>query len=246
MSPELSVELEPTVDYVVIRLGGHLSVRTAPEVRRAILKSLVELGRVVVDVTRLRLANIECVALLPGVVAAAGGWPTARLAVVDTDGTYQSAAERLRCSDFLHFYPATDAGVRHLDDRPRRVRREQSVEANPSASRVARRFLLETARAWELSPDLTEVAQLVVSELVSNAVEHAGTGSRVGLELVDQRLKVSVRDGSTTQPVSRPLDLVSFRGRGLPLIDQVSEDWGVYYHPDGKTVWAVLAEARDG
>ena len=245
MSPELRVELEPTVDHVVIRLGGHLSVRTAPEVRRAILKSLVELGRVVVDVTRLRLANIECVALLPGVVAAAGGWPTARLAVVDADGIYQSAAERLHCSDLLHFYPATDAGVRHLDDRPRRVRREHSVGADTSASRVARRFLQETSGAWELPPDLTEVAQLVVSELVSNAVEHAGTGSTISLELVDRRLKVSVRDGSTTQPVSRPLDLVSFRGRGLPLIDQVSEDWGVRYHPDGKTVWAVLAGSDD-
>ena len=241
MSPELRVELEPTSDHAVVRLEGQLSARTAPEARRTILRLLLDLGRVVVDVTKLRLANIECVMLLPGVLAAAGGWPVARLAIVDSGGVFQSAAQRLHCADLLHFYPATEAGVRHVDDRPPRVRRDHEVGVDPSASGVARRFLLETASAWGLPPDLTEVAQLVVSELVSNAVEHAETTSTVGLELTDGRLKISVRDGSTIRPVSRPLDMVSFRGRGLPLIAQVSEDWGIVDHPDGKTVWAVLA-----
>jgi anti-sigma regulatory factor (Ser/Thr protein kinase) len=241
MSSQVRVELEPTVGYVVLRLSGQLSVRTAPEARRAVLDSLLHVGRVVVDVTELRLANPECVTLLPGALGAAGGWPTARMAVVDAGGVFQAAAQRLNCADLLHFYPATEAGVRHVDDRPARVRRDHAVSADPSASAAARRFLLDTAGEWELSPELTEVAQLVVSELVSNAVEHAGTASTIKLELSGGRLKISVRDGSTTQPVARPLDMVSFRGRGLPLIDRVSEHWGIANHIDGKTVWAELA-----
>ena len=241
MSAEPHVDIEREVDHVVLRFTGELSVRTAPVVRRAILKALSDVGRVVVDVSRLQLANPECVALLPSVLQTAGGWPTARLVVVDADGVFENAARRVHCSDLLPFYSATEAGVRHVDDRPARVRRDCAVPADPSASATARRFLQEAAADWDLSPDLTEVAQLVVSELVSNAVEHAGTSSTVALELTDDSLRISVRDGSTTQPVPRPLDMVSFRGRGLPLIDRVSRNWGISEHPDGKTVWATLS-----
>ncbi|MFB9321526.1 ATP-binding protein [Cryptosporangium minutisporangium] len=226
---------------MVLRLSGRLSVRTAPAARRAMLKTLFDVGRVVVDVSGLRLVTPECVTLLPSVLTTAGGWPAARMAIVDGDGVYEAAARRVRCADLLHFYPATEAGVRHVDDRPARVTRDVSVPADPSASATARRFLQQAAADWELSPDLTEIAQLVVSELVSNAVEHAGTTSTVALELTDERLKISVRDGSTTQPVPRPLDMVSFRGRGLPLIDRVSQQWGIIDHQDGKTVWAALS-----
>ncbi|WP_178380129.1 ATP-binding protein [Cryptosporangium aurantiacum] len=209
------------------------------------LKSLLDVGRVVVDVSRLQLANLECVWLLPSVLTTAGGWPAARMSIVDANGVYEAAARRVHCADLLHFYPATEAGVRHVDDRPARIKRDIVVPADPSASAAARRFLQQTAADWDLSPDLTEVAQLVVSELVSNAVEHAGTPSTVVLELTDTGLRISVRDGSTVQPVARPLDMVSFRGRGLPLIDRVSERWGIADHPDGKTVWAALAVEPD-
>jgi len=241
MSPELHVERERTIDLIVLRFTGQLSVRSAPAARREILKSLSDVGRVVVDVTEFGLVNVERVTLLPGVLAAAGGWPSARLAVGHPQGAHLAAARRAHRADLLHFYPATEAGVRQVDDRPRRVQREQAVGADPAASGAARRFLLQTAHDWELPSDLTEVAQLVVSELVSNAVEHAGTASTVRLELSDSCLKISVRDGSVVQPVPRPLDMVSFRGRGLPLIDQISEEWGILDHPDGKTVWAKLS-----
>jgi len=241
MSPELHVDRERTIDLAVLRLTGQLSVRTAPAARREILKSLSDVGRVVVDVSGLALMTPECVTLLPSVLTTAGGWPSARLAVVDSQGVYESAARSVRCADLLHFYPATEAGVRHVDDRPARVKRDLTVPADPSASAAARRFLQEAAADWDLSPDLTEVAQLVVSELVSNAVEHAGTSSTVALELSEDTLRISVRDGSTTRPVPRPLDMVSFRGRGLPLIDRVSEHWGIADHAEGKTVWAVLS-----
>lgn len=245
MGPDLHVDLDRRVGYTVLRLRGQLSVRTAPAARRAMLKSLLDVGRVVVDVSQLQLANPECVVLLPNVLQTAGGWPTARLIVVDADGVFENAARRVHCSDLLPFYPATEAGVRHVDDRPARVRRDCAVPADRSASATARRFLQEAAADWDLSADLTEVAQLVVSELVSNAVEHAGTSSAVALELTGDSLKISVRDGSITQPVPRPLDRVSFRGRGLPLVDRVSRNWGVLDHPDGKTVWALLS-ADDG
>ncbi|WP_084701342.1 ATP-binding protein [Cryptosporangium arvum] len=245
MGTNLHVDLDRRADHAVLHLDGQLSVRTAPAARRAMLKSLIDVGRVVVDVSRLQLANPECVALLPSVLNTAGGWPTARLVVVDAEAVFEDAARRVHCSDLLPFYPATEAGVRHVDDRPARVRRDCAVPADPSASATARRFLQEAAADWDLSPDLTEVAQLVVSELVSNAVEHAGTASTVALELTDETLKISVRDGSTTQPVPRPLDMVSFRGRGLPLIDRVSQHWGILDHPDGKTVWATLSVVPD-
>lgn len=136
--------------------------------------------------------------------------------------------------------------MRHVNDRPARITRDCEVSGDPAASAAARRFLLQTAGDWDLPPGLTEVAQLVVSELVSNAVEHAGTSSTVGLELADGKLRISVRDGSSLQPVARSFDTVSFRGRGLPLIERISEHWGIVNHPDGKTVWAVLGMPANG
>lgn len=205
------------MEYAVIRFGAQLPAWLAGRTRQAILESRLGLGRVVrVDVT---------------------GQDVYRFAAAQPPPHH---------AGLPRFYPATEAGVGHVDDRPPRDRRDQSVPADPGASGEARRFLLETAGEWGLSPEVTEVAQLVVSELVSNAVEHAGTGSTITLELDDALLKISVRDGSTVQPVPRPLDMVSFRGRGLPLIDQVSEEWGILDHSDGKTVWAALALSADG
>jgi len=117
---------------------------------------------------------------------------------------------------------------------------------------VARRRVLELLAAWQVSEDRCADAQLLVSELVTNAVRH--TGSRqVGCEvrLAGGRLRLEVTDqGGSDRPFPCPAggtpDTDGENGRGLLLVSVVADDWGIRTDgPDeaperGHTVWAEL------
>jgi hypothetical protein len=109
---------------------------------------------------------------------------------------------------------------------------------------------------WELGP-LVRTAGLVVSELVSNAVQASLdlTGSRfagqwapgtppvrVWLSADDHRVVIQVWDGSDRPPVPQPVDPEADSGRGLLLVGALSAEWGCYTpeKSSGKVVWAVV------
>lgn len=79
---------------------------------------------------------------------------------------------------------------------------------------------------------------LLVSELVGNAVRH--TGARIfGLRMVRRRgwIRVEVRDPSRGLPCLMPVHELDISGRGLCLVDKLSDRWGVDLLPRGKTTW---------
>jgi anti-sigma regulatory factor (Ser/Thr protein kinase) len=88
---------------------------------------------------------------------------------------------------------------------------------------------------------------LLVSELVTNAVRacenmKAGRQPIVRLWLASDRnsVKIHVWDGSTHMPARQEAGPDSEAGRGLMLVESVSDDWGVYMKADGKFVWAMI------
>jgi anti-sigma regulatory factor (Ser/Thr protein kinase) len=86
-----------------------------------------------------------------------------------------------------------------------------------------------------------EVAVLLTSELVTNAIHH-GTGPvEVCLSWDDRAVRVEVSDRSSDRPVLRPIDRDAPSGRGLLLVDSLSSGWGVEADGIGKTVWFRLA-----
>jgi anti-sigma regulatory factor (Ser/Thr protein kinase) len=108
------------------------------------------------------------------------------------------------------------------------------------AARHARNLATEACLRWEL-PQLTGPASLVVSELVSNVVEHAHTMMSLRLSLWDRYLHIAVRDGSAIQPAlpQRPA-AEQLRGRGLHLVNATAHNWGCLPTDGGKVVWASL------
>jgi len=87
-------------------------------------------------------------------------------------------------------------------------------------------------------PDIDAAeAAMVLNELVTNAVLHAGTRVHVGLFLDEDGLWVEVRDSNPTQPLTGPAALT---GIGLRLVQSLASQWGVDSHTDGKTVWATF------
>ncbi|MEV5394950.1 ATP-binding protein [Streptomyces cellulosae] len=118
--------------------------------------------------------------------------------------------------------------------------------ADPNAVRAARRAVREQLRRWELD-GVTDLAELLVSELVTNALRHA-TGP-VGVCLSrpagpDGVLLLEVSDPVPEPPRTRDVRLDDESGRGLQLLARSSRRWGHRTGPHGKTVWCELAVPR--
>lgn len=100
-------------------------------------------------------------------------------------------------------------------------------------------MLTRQLSAWGLTR-ITDDVELVVSELVANAVEHAGGVRSIALTALNGCVRVEVSDGDPTPPTLRMADPTQPRGRGLQLVAAVSQDWGVRPADGGKVVWAEL------
>ena len=113
---------------------------------------------------------------------------------------------------------------------------EQRLEPQPSSVSQARRqvrdLLLSSDREDLLDPTL-----LLVSEVVTNALLHAGTTIDLAATLDDSGLRVEVGDGSPHLPSRRRYGATAGTGRGLQMLETLVDDWGVTLHGGGKTVW---------
>lgn len=117
----------------------------------------------------------------------------------------------------------------------------ETLPRAPESVRGARLLVGLALNAWGLSA-VRDSAVLVVSELVANAVDHA-CGAVVELSVArtaEHRIRVAVTDMDRRQPSARSADPLDERGRGLLLVEGVSERWGVEPLPSGKQVWADL------
>lgn len=100
--------------------------------------------------------------------------------------------------------------------------------------------MTERARRDGVPPDAVRVIALLTTEAVANAVEHGPADGEIDVEVhrLDGGLRVAVRDASHSPPVLHEVPPTAPGGRGIMLIDTLSERWGVEYHRDGtKTVW---------
>ncbi|WP_103884643.1 ATP-binding protein [Actinacidiphila yanglinensis] len=117
---------------------------------------------------------------------------------------------------------------------------EVRLTSRPESASAARRLSLSVVRKWGL-PHLADTVELLVSELVGNAVRH--TGARTfGLRMHRRRgwVRVEVRDPSRGLPCLMPVRELDTSGRGLFLVDKLSDRWGVDLQPRGKTTWFEL------
>ncbi len=93
--------------------------------------------------------------------------------------------------------------------------------------------------------DLVETAVLLVSEVVTNALLHAGTRIDVAVSVDRTGVRVEVGDGSLHLPVRRRYSPTAGTGRGMMLLEQMVDEWGVQTRHDGKVVWFRLGTGAD-
>ncbi|WIM95972.1 ATP-binding protein [Actinoplanes oblitus] len=124
-----------------------------------------------------------------------------------------------------------------------------TLPPDTDAPSAARNLVSDACLAWGLTT-LLHPSRLVMSELVTNAVEHAGTEIRVVVTRRGAGLHLSVGDGDPRMPrmlrparprKGMPLDE---RGRGLRTVSETAELWGAVPTENGKVVWATVRERR--
>jgi len=240
LDEELAVEVVDGWDCTVVTLAGPLSLRTVPQIEVALRKALINLGRVVVDLTNLRLEWEPGVTVFATSLEHAGGWPDARMVVFGADRELAAALDRSRVTRTVPLAADLLAALERVQRRPERVRRYRDLPPEPSAPHTARALVRQACRDWDIPLETGNAAALVVSELAVNAVVHAATPLRVRVELTEKALSISVSD---LRP-DLPLRLIP-RGRaprllGLHVVTTLASAWGVTKHSDTKTAWAQL------
>ncbi|MFE4591446.1 SpoIIE family protein phosphatase [Streptomyces laurentii] len=110
------------------------------------------------------------------------------------------------------------------------------VPDEPSSVAQARKDASAQLAAWGLD-DLVFITELVVSELVTNAIRYGEAPIRMRL-IHDRALICEVQDSSSTAPHLKRARTYDEGGRGLLLVAQLTQRWGTRYNRNGKTIWA--------
>ncbi|MEU2717422.1 SpoIIE family protein phosphatase [Streptomyces sp. NPDC007205] len=113
------------------------------------------------------------------------------------------------------------------------------IPADPALVAPIRKQVVEQLDAWGLS-EAAFTAELVVSELVTNAIRYGSHPIRLRLIHDATTLIVEVSDTSHTAPHLRRAKTFDEGGRGLLLVAQLTQRWGSRHTPEGKTIWAEL------
>jgi hypothetical protein len=158
---------------------------------------------------------------------------------VSPDGTLADRLQQIGTHRFLPVYAKLQQARTALDYRiPLTDRLVTNLTAAPHAPRTARHLVDEACQIWGMS-HLHFSARLIVSELVTNAVRHAGTDIGVTVTRRAERLHLIVSDHDHRVPdVPAPRNGTAAIS-GLHLVQAVAARWGTIPTSDGKMMWAM-------
>ncbi|MEV7676658.1 ATP-binding protein [Streptomyces sp. NPDC088752] len=118
------------------------------------------------------------------------------------------------------------------------------LEHRPETAAAARHIVIDALDAWQVDPDVCDSVVLVVSELVTNAVEHAEPPLALHLRHEDtDGIRVAVSDGGPSRSAGAWTASCEEdeHGRGLNIVDALADTRGMHHHDNGTTTrWAYL------
>jgi hypothetical protein len=224
----------PAGTAAVVRLAGPLTLETAPRARTHLLKAVAGQPVVVVaDVAELEVPDEVTLTLFPTVAQHAAAWPGIPLVLAAPSQRLRAALERTTVMRNVPVAATVTAACAAVDRTPPR-RLTELVAGRPEAVSTARAMVRAACLRWGQSA-VSETAELIISELASNAVRHAGGIIEISVSLRRRYLHLAVRDQTLDEARIGHGD-----GRGLLLVDAMAIGWGSTQLPDGKVVWATL------
>ncbi|MGW5275754.1 SpoIIE family protein phosphatase [Streptomyces sp. NPDC004044] len=112
-----------------------------------------------------------------------------------------------------------------------------SLPAGPEAAPVARAAARRQLKAWGVDEETAFTTELIVSELVGNAVRYGAPPLQLRM-IFERMLTCEVSDSATSAPQVKHARTIDETGRGLFIIASLADQWGTRHQPQGKTVWA--------
>jgi anti-anti-sigma regulatory factor len=241
MPSQLVCRPEQDLPVAVLRVTGVLDGDTGDALHIAVRDRLAaQPEAVLVDVSAVEIDDPCGLAALTSMVDETAEWPGVPIVLC---GAGPRTARAIAGSPLHRSVGTADdcaGALAELATGPRTRRLRIRLRPVPDSCRQARQFVTQACTAWQLG-GLVSTGTVVVTELVANVVRHARTGMDLTVELRDGRIRVAVRDGSTRLP--RPADpgLHDDGGRGLRLVRELADTWGVLTVPGGKVVWTSLS-----
>ena len=247
MGAEFGVTVREHGQLKVLQPHGMLTERTEIELRRVLARTLLDHGRVVVDLDGFQVVRVSCVTVFPAVLDHCGGWPRVRLVLCGPDDAMARALVQRGVPAVVPVYQLLLEAEQAIERRPAVVRARTRLGCDDRARDLARTLVRDTCPMWQVDTEVQQITELVVSELVDNAVTHARTAAVLTLERGPRGLRIAVRDAGASDGFStaakRSPDAGRQQGRGLELVARLTTVWGVEIHPVGKTVWAEIARS---
>jgi anti-anti-sigma regulatory factor len=243
-----TVVADPATGVIAVSIAGLIETASVPTVRNTLLKCFAQApDAVIVDLSRAAVEHPSRLAVFPAAVRQADHRTALMLCAPSPALRPFMASALLRGLPVFDSPEDAEAAVAAGSVGAQRV--WLRLAPTLAACAEARELTARACRVWHLG-ELRGSAVLVVSELVSNAVRHAGTPLEVAVALRGEHLHLSVRDRSPSPPrparVDPDLTALSEGGRGLYLVDFCSTAWGTTPTSDGKVVWAMLRAAPVG
>ncbi|MET7496366.1 SpoIIE family protein phosphatase [Streptomyces sp900116325] len=119
------------------------------------------------------------------------------------------------------------------------------LDHDPTAAATARGHTRRKLAEWNVDEDTAYAAELIVSELITNAIRYGAPPLQLRL-IKNDTLTCEVHDDSATSPQLRHARTVDEGGRGLFIVAQLAQRWGTRYTAEGKTVWSEQALPHSG
>jgi anti-anti-sigma regulatory factor len=227
----------------VLRISGTLDRVTGDALQRAVRYSLAgQPTRLLIDVSGLRIGDSLGLAALSSVVCQTADWPNVPIVLCGADQLTAAMIAAAPDCETLAFAPDCDEALAAAGGEPEPPAVRARLRPVPDACREVRQLVTQACDAWQRS-EVSATAALIATELVANVVRHAGTTMEFTFGLREGRLSMSVRDGSRRMPQPADPDLAAAGGRGLRLVRDLTEAWGVLPVSDGKVVWTQLGTA---
>ncbi len=212
----------------VVTISGELDIANIEELETAVEPVIVgKPDRLVIDVGGLRFADSSAIALWVRWAAAVGEIELRDVSPLSASG---------------HQLDGTRAETA-VDD----MTESRSFPRRPESVAAARRFAKQALRG--MASDVLDSVELMVSELATNCVRHTNTAFDLTIARVQDRIRVEVTDRAGGTPTMRSPGPEDPTGRGLQIVNLLSDTWGVEpSSTSGKTVWftvnAVAAPVR--
>jgi len=239
---QLTCRVETGGDLIAVHPSGQLDLGTTARLRVVLLKALAEAPlAIIVNMAELTVDDDVCLTMLPAVAKRASGEPGTALLLYGVGADITKSMVALGIVRHLTLCASWDEAVLVARQDRTGSRVAQRFPLTLASVPQARALATEVCERWQVTPTVSARVQVIVTELASNAIRHAGTPLELVLRRSDMYIHIAVLDGDEHPPrlrgTERPHDE---GGRGLLLVEAFSAAWGFNLTVDGKSTWATV------